>query len=243
MVRMIKRKVIITHNSNVTHSFADVKHPFVSKYWVLPRGYCLLEFSHPAFQLTMDSQFATSIWDDTTRSLAASAENEQRALLEPLYASLSSPSDAVMLLVPTASTMYEFIGKEKRTTQWPDLGCSLGWDRLAKLRVAGRFVAATREDLLEQQRRLEANFDEWVEAIEPLGVHIQRLNMNFVGTYFSATVIFSQSAGDALMGLYLLLTLDRSKLGIGCVGFFDPDDFETSFLEIGGSRRTEQIRV
>lgn len=239
---MTKRKVIITDNSNLADPHLLPRHSCVKKHWPLLAGYTLFEFSHPAFQLTRESRFATSKWDYATQNLASAAVNEERELLKPLYASLLNPSDAVMLFIPSENATYEFVGRDKWSMRWPDLGCSPHWEVFNELRIAGRLVPSSK-GLSQQHVRLRRLFTDWAESLRHLQTTIEHSEVKLTGTYFATEIKCSDPAGDASMVLYLLATLQRSQIGLESIGFFERDDFETPFLEIGGARTTEQIHV
>ncbi len=61
------------------------------------------------------------------------------------------------------------------------------------------------------------------------------------GYYFSSNLRSAEPCGDALMALYMLLTLSAPETGVEKVGFFDEIDFTSEFLQIGGPRRTSQL--
>jgi hypothetical protein len=232
---MIVRKVIITENSNVSDRRLLAGHPNVPKYWPLPREHTLFEFSHPAFQLTRDSRFASSSWDEGTKELARAAVEEEQELLGPLYTTIENPSDALMLMIPSKTAMYEFTGRSKGRLQWPDVGFSPSWEAMKELRVAGRITG--------REAALDLIFGEWVSSFRDLGIQIGYSPMAVTGNYFNGTVTCSESSGDALMVLYLLATLTQTQTGVQSVGFFHHDDFQTPFFEVGGPRKTEQIMM
>jgi len=238
---LITRKVIITAKQNLESSEKAFASDHVRKLWLLPRNQVLLEFYHPSFEMTRNPRIA-GLWDDSSRQAAADAVQKEKALLGPLYRRLRTPSDALMLLIPSRTAIYEFVGFGKGKIALPQAGCSSGWESVKEIRIAGKL--SHRSEAFEKRKAaFETVIDEWSGALKELGVEVNVNCSPFVGTYFSRMAQFSEPCGDACMALFMLATITRPTTDVECLGFFHEGDFETPFLEIGGPGRTEQVRL
>ncbi len=236
------RRVIVTKAANVSDPDGLAHHANVAKCWRLPNDHVLFEFYHSVFDCIYDNDPCVTnaaLQDEATRRLGNEAASIERGLLAPLYRIVKDTSDATMLLVPTRAALYLFLGRRKNEISWPDLGVSSGWESRKHVRIAGCLRRAKRSQSFP---KLESVVTEWISSMAENGVLIERgPTATKDGYYFSINVRCTEPCGDALMALYMLVTLSPPETGLEKVGFFDEEDFNSEFLQIGGPRRTSQL--
>jgi hypothetical protein len=235
------RKVIIAPKHSLESPEGVLHSAYVKKIWFLPRDHVLLEFYHPAFEFTRDPSFVTQ-WSDSARLAAAEAVEKEKAIFSPLYKKVRKPSDALMLLVPSRTAMYEFVGPGKGRIRWPDLGCSPDWESSTHIRTVASLEHRS-GDMHARMTALEGIFNEWLGAMSEFGLRITVSDSTVVGSHFSKSLEFNEPCGDSCMAFYMLVAITTARTGAVCLGFFHVDDYDSPFLQIGGSRRTEQVRL
>jgi hypothetical protein len=236
------RRVIITK----VGSLADVprvqEHPNVRGYWSLPQGYSLFEFYHPVYERIWDNDPAVSnpAWQEpSVKSQAAEAVAQEASLLAPLYRVVGNTSNAMTLMVPSKTSMYDFLGLGKGRIQWPQIGKSVDWEIARAIRVAGRLSETAPENVKE----LEIVIGEWSDCMKSVGALNEVEELAFRNNYFTANCSFAVPCGDATMALFMLFTETRYLTFLEAAGFFLPQDFSTPFLDIGGPGRSYQEAV
>lgn len=233
------RRIIITHESSFANVEALNQHPNVRRYWRIPARYVLFEFYHPVYERIYDNNPAVSnaAWQNPeTRSQAAEAVSQERALLAPLYREVGSASNAGLLLVASRTVMYHFMGRGKGQIQWPFLGRSADWETSDVIRISGRISSIKPDKIKELLLVMRC----WEESMRAVGEVIHADELSFSGLSFTLNCRFSGGCGDATMLLFMLLTESRYLISLDAVGFFSLDDSSTPFVEIGGSGRIYQ---
>lgn len=238
---MTSRKVIIAARHNLESTERVLHSDYVKKLWFLPGDHVLLEFYHPSFELTRNPSFVAQ-WSDSTRRAAAEAVEKEKEMFSPLYKRIRRASDALMLLIPSRTAMYEFVGEGKGKINWPDLGCSSDWESSTEVRITASLDHRS-GDMDARMILLEGIFNEWLGGMSEIGINIEVTDSRVVGSYFSKSLEFDQSCGDSCMAFYMLAATTRARTGADCLGFFQPDDYDSPFLQIGGTRRTEQVKL
>ena len=223
---MSRRDVKITRDINLTDREGLSRNPRICKVWHLPWGYTLFESATSASPVLGNEEF---------NAARNGVLNEEEKLLLPLY-QVVNRSRALMLLIPTKTVFYRFLGMEKDRMPWPRIGLSPGWEVSRKIRIAGQLVAAIPETIEAVNNVLR----EWSSVMAGLGQVEEVPPATFSGRTFSITCEFIGPAGDPAMALYILLTETRASTSLEAVGFFLPEDFTTPFLEIGGTDNTSQ---
>jgi hypothetical protein len=217
------RKVIVTKTTNVSDPSALGGHPNVKKTWDLGCGFVLFEFYHPVFNHIHESDLdlANAARNDpAVRTATAAAVAEERQLLAPLYQQLRRPSDALILLIPSKTTMYYFLGLGKGRIQWPEFARSTDWEVARSIRVAGRLFSVI-DETIDGLNRI---FKEWSKRMVAFGVMTQAETMVFSRNGFSTICEFTVPCGDAMIALFALLSETRYITSLDAVGFFLPDD-------------------
>jgi len=233
------RRVIITQEASFANIDALQQHPNVKKYWRAPKHYVLFEFYHPVYDYIYDNDPAISnvAWQDPSIKLqAAQAVEQERALLAPLYRHVGNPSNAGLLLVPSRTAMYYFLGDAKGRIQWPFLGRSADWETSDVIRIVGQMPAINQSRIEELRLVLRC----WEESMRGFGEPIHLDDVAFYNSRFTVVSRFTGECGDATMLLFMLLTESRYLICLDAAGFFLLDDISTPFNEIGGSSKIPQ---
>ena len=233
------RRVIITRESSLADIEALQQHPNIKKCWRVPERYTLFEFYHPVYEHIYDNnpRVSNNAWQNPSiKFQAAEAVKQERALLAPLYRQVGSPSNAGLLLVPSRTAMYHFLGNTRDRIHWPFLGRSADWETSLVIRIAGQLGAVDPEKI-EALRLVLRSWEDSMKSFREL-VHLDE--MAFHDSRFTITCSFSQACGDATMLLFMMLTESRYLICLDAVGFFLLDDHSAPFIEIGGSSKIPQ---
>jgi hypothetical protein len=124
-------------------------------------------------------------------------------------------------------------GRERETIKWPRLGLSKGWESSLHIRIVGWLFLAIPETV----QGLRGILLEWHDCLAREIRHAGELT--FTGDAFTANYEFNGPCGDAVMALFMLLTITRNLTSLQAVGFFQLDDFTTPFFDIRGENREE----
>jgi hypothetical protein len=225
------RRVNITRQVNIADLNQLPHHPNVRRCWVLPWGFVLFEFYDPIFEeAEIDPALGGSHGQsEATRRKLASLMIEERRLLAPLYRGRPEHWQGNKFGLPLKTVIYRVV--DDKVIRWPWFGCSPDWEIQRRIRFSGKLgtlTTGTRESL-------ERAFVDWATWAQSIGQLTGAGKFTFEVDKFGALCEFSGPCGDACMGLYLLLTEKRSQSNLEAAGFFDPDEKEMRFLEIGGT--------
>lgn len=233
------RRVIITQESSFANIDALQQHPNVMKYWRVPKRYALFEFYHPVYDHIYDNNPAISntAWQAPSIKLqAAEAVEQEKALLAPLYREVGNPSNAGLLLVPSRTAMYYFLGTAKGRIEWPFLGRSPDWETSHVIKIVGQIPSINPARIEELRIVIRC----WEESMRGFGEPVHLDELEFYNSRFSLLSRFTAECGDATMLLFMLLAESRHLICLEAVGFFLLDDIYTPFNEIGGSSKIPQ---
>jgi hypothetical protein len=225
------RRVTITRDVNIADVNQLAHHPNVRRCWILPWEFVLFEFYDSIFEeAEVDPALCGSHGQsEATRGKLASLMIEERRLLAPLYRGRPEHWQGNKFGLPLKTVIYRVVDNE--AIRWPWFGCSPDWEIQKRIKVfgkLGKLNSGTRESL-------ERAFVDWTTWAKSIGELTGAGKFTFNGDSFGTLCEFSSPCGDACMSLYLLLTKKRSEVNLEAVGFFDPDEKEMRFLEIGGT--------
>jgi hypothetical protein len=224
---MTWRRMNITRDENIADAGGLSRHPNVRRYLHFPWGYTMFEFYDPIFESVYGVDPARH--SEATRSRLATLMREERDLLGPVYKGRPDhwQGNQFGLLLKTA--VYRVIDKKKLA--WPWFGSSPAWEIKRRIKVEGRLKATT----VGIRDSLGSAFGEWAEWATALGELERMAQIAYDDKKFSVLCDFSNACGDVCVALYLLLTKTRRQTSLEAVGFFNPEESSSTFLEIGGT--------
>ena len=199
------RKVIITRSSYLIHPNELACYANVRKCWQLPREHTLLELDDPIF-LDLHTLYPPS------RSRAA-AIIQEAGLFAPYYRETRSLTDVVALKVSTATTWYHLVRSSRTELKWPKLVLFKNWHTGRHVQVRCHFRPKSEPDFI--------GFSDTVAQWESFMRHrkilrsVDRLDHNF--STWIARFEFNNSAADATIAFFMLLSLSRAQISLKSV--------------------------
>jgi hypothetical protein len=87
---------------------------------------------------------------------------------------------------------------------------------------------------------LESVIKEWSDCMMDLRQLTSLAPLSLRHEHFSTMCDFAEPCGAAVMALYMLLTATRKDTTVGAVGFFYPDDYESTYRTHRGPGESKQ---
>ena len=201
------RKVIITRSSYLIPQEELSSHPGFHESWQLPQGYTLVSINDPVFQ-DPKTRHAPS----RSKAAAIMAEN---TIFAPFYQQPRSLADILALKVPTRTVFYHLITASRTLLQWPRLDLVQDWEIAEHLQVLCHYSRRG----LPALHQPDSVFQEWQLCMRRLKVLQDFDRITFEPEAYSVRCHFSQSAGDAAMALFMILSNANDQTSLRSVRF------------------------
>jgi len=209
------REVIITDQENVID--ISQAHPNIKKVWTLPRKIVLFEFYHSLNELLYnnDPNIVKKAYEDKKIfNKMAEVKKIKYEIFKPLYKKIADSSKQVMLFIPTISTNYFFLGKNKDKISWPEIDNLIlskkNWELQKNLNLS-IFIKAINP---KKKNIFNEVLIEWENFCikEDIVSNIDLLKFEDSNIFISCQ--FKESCGDAFMALYMIITKLKNDLSI-----------------------------
>lgn len=193
------RKVIITQTRYLISSNDLVCHPAVRRCWPLPWGHTLIELDDPIFQ-------NRSTLHPPSRS-RETAIVQEAALFAPYYRQSRSLADVLALKVSTQTTWYHLVTASRTELKWPNLILLKNWYTTQQIQIVCRFPHRSEPDF----RAFDEPLKHWRDWMTDRNVLRSVARTEPSPSTCVATLTFNNYAADAMMALFLYMSIAPAK--------------------------------